>query len=597
MNRIEKDPKLIKLQTILESCNYTEASSLAQKSNQSYETLKTSFSNITSNLAMKEIWDDDISAEINGNLVSGISNIIDACKSPADQIMITTGNSVATLVTNIENYSQKVDEYNENVDHYNQLLDSKPAEKTKNKDGEWVRNSSYTTWQHNCNTTVAILQTLEKEVNTWKEVSEQVITNLKSLLSPLNIETVKSLAVSNKTSENYESSSAEKFGYKEGYTASGTILRDEQGNIISETYYIMNKDGTIVQTGVITYNADGTSKIEEYIKNYENPGTTEIIETVKQELEEKQLPEELAYLNGSMNPESENVKTNTKYSHSENGEEIVYSEETHAEKTFADGTELSSDEKAQGILGENGEKLPNQESEDTTITHSDGTEKDIHRETTFVSGIKDEEIITVSSQGEVEATFNTDYVAAYQDNTTGYQVEAENSVTNNAITDTTTTISSITYRTDDNGQSYAEEVVMIRDNNDPQCGKITYGDNEEYTVSRQEDGSLLVSESCTDKNGNRKTDSYEIGQTNAEFKVVNHETGEVTTNTINIDNPLDQFTVDNAYQTSRMDAGFKAEASMDGNHFLWWGTGETVDVVNPYEKDPSYSFSLTIIDN
>ena len=78
---------------------------------------------------------------------------------------------------------------------------------------------------------------------------------------------------------------------------------------------------------------------------------------------------------------------------------------------------------------------------------------------------------------------------------------------------------------------------------------------------------------------------------------MNHETGEVTTNTINIDNPLDQFTVDNAYQTSRMDAGFKAEASMDGNHVLWWGTGETVDVVNPYEKDPSYSFSLTIIDN
>lgn len=591
-----KDTILMDIYKYIENCNPSCGTTLSTKSTDSYDNLATELNSVTTSLGLKDTWDDEISVEINGGLKSGIDSMIASCKSPADQVISTVGISVEKLITSIKTYSDKVDEYNAQETALKNL-GSCPSQYII-KDGIETYNSEYTAWQNNNSRIRGIMTTLEQEINTWKTSSDSLVTTIKTLLLPIGSEeTITVLNTATGTTETYEGTPLEEFGYGEGYRISGTVIKDADGKIISETYYIINAENEVVQSGTITYNADGTKNIEKYIVKYEEPTTTAEIEAEKAELEKQGIPAEMAYLDENVTPEEEAVTTDTDIFPDENGEGDDFNKTEHREATYADGTEVVSDTTTTGSVDDETQALvPEHQTEDATITAADGTAYDYHAETEFENGQRDTTAATLSADGQVVAEVNTDYVAEYTDRNTGYDVSVTNEVVQTQ--ETTTTTSRITYRENEAGQVYADEAVVVRDNADPACGSVTYSNGEGFTVERNENGDLVVTKYRTDKNGNIESDSEIItDQANAKFTFTNHQTGEQTVTNINISNPLDEFTVSNTYQTARIDTGYNPDAAMERINFLWLGDGTDVTVQSPWEEDPAYTMSLDVIGN
>ena len=92
------------------SLSASDGASLAQKSTESYVALKAEMSNVIGRLDINT-WDDAISAEINGSTKTGLETLIEACKSPADEIMIQVGNNVEKYNDGFVNYRNKVIKY------------------------------------------------------------------------------------------------------------------------------------------------------------------------------------------------------------------------------------------------------------------------------------------------------------------------------------------------------------------------------------------------------------------------------------------------------------------------------------------------------
>lgn len=591
-----KDTILMDIYKYIENCDPSCGTTLSTKSTDSYDNLATELNSVTTSLGLKDTWDDEISVEINGGLKSGIDGMIASCKSPADQVISTVGTSVEKLITSIKTYSDKVDEYNTQETAL-ENLGSCPNEYII-VDGVEKYNSEYTTWQNNNSRIRGIMTTLEQEINTWKTSSDGLVTTIKSLLLPIGSEeAITVLNAATGTTETYEGTPLEEFGYGDGYRISGTVVKDAEGNIISETYYITNAENEVVQSGTITYNADGTKNIEKYIVKYEEPTTTAEIEAEKAELEKEGIPAEMAYLDENVTPEEESVTTDTDIFPDENGEGDDFNKTEHREATYADGTEVVSDTTTTGSVDAETQALvPEHQTEDATITAADGTTYDYHAETEFENGQRDATAATLSADGQVVAKVDTDYVAEYTDENTGYAVSVTNEVVQTQ--ETTTTTSSIVYRENDAGEVYADEAVVVRNNADPSCGSVTYSNGEGYSVERNANGELVVTEYYTDKNGEIQKDSEVImDQDNAKFTVTNHQTGEQTETNINTSNPLDMFTVSNTYQTARIDTGYNPDVATEGSHFLWNCDGSAVEVQNPWAEDPAYTMSLDVIGN
>lgn len=595
----EKDTALMDVYKYIETCDSSVASSLSTKSSDSYEILQKELNSVTDSLGMKDTWDDAISLEISSGVKTGIDGMISACKTPADQIIASVGTAINTLVMDIKSYSDKVDEYNSQESKLNNLGSCPPQYETV--DGQEKYNPAYTTWQNDNSRIRGIMSTLEKEIDTWYKASNDQITFVRSLLSSIGSEkSTAALGSAVVSVTTYEGTPLEEFGYGDGYKIQGTVVKDANGNIISETYYIINNDNVVVQSGTITYNADGTKNIEKYIVTYEEPTTTVKIEEKKETLKEESAPEVLAYLDEDVVPETETVTRDIDIYQAADGNGEDYTQTEHSEQEFTDGTTVVSDTTTTGNVevvptdtGDTEKVLVPEESTETgTITTADGNVVDYETHTVYEDGKKDEATTVLTEDGKELATVDTDYVANYDDGMTGCEVDVQSNVVTTEAT--TTTKTSVVYKTDDNGVAYADEVVVTRDNSDPSCGSMRYSDGSGYDVTRNEKGELVVTEYYEDKNGEIKQSDSEVipDATNSTFTVTNPDN---TTETyqLNMSNPLDQFTVSNSYQTARMDEGYNAESAMEGCHFLWNGDGDPVEVQNPWGDDETgYSFSL-----
>ena len=118
--------------------NGAMGTTLASKSNDSYQSLSTSMSSVIGNLGI-DTWDDAISAEINSTTKTGIDTMIAACKSPADQIMTEVGTSVDNFNTGFLAYREAVKQHNDKYTEYtNYSVGNKPSDTDSEAYDDWV---------------------------------------------------------------------------------------------------------------------------------------------------------------------------------------------------------------------------------------------------------------------------------------------------------------------------------------------------------------------------------------------------------------------------------------------------------------------------
>lgn len=593
---MEKNAELTGIYKNIQNITSTNFKNMATETLAAFKTLSANVKSMTEELGI--VWEDNVSTEIIES-ENVIYEMIETASLPLVNIVPLTGDIVDELNNAINTYNKLVDEYNNLESQCNEKersLGSEPSRRDGMDDDTYsslLRN--YRNKKQEINNLRGAMDTKKIEIDTWEDQALSLVTKLKGLLSEIGSETSNSAISSVATSvpKTYENYPATEFGYGDGYTVSGTILTDNNGNKVSETYTVVDALGNVVRSGLITYNSDGLPNREEYV--IEEPEPTDISQA-KDEATIKDLSSAAVYLDDETKPEKETHDTSIEYAKNEDGDIDYTATDKHSE-TFEDGATIKGTEKVDGSVlevtsdtGETTQKLvPEHAEDDFTLTTPEGEVFDGHSETTFVDGREKLKEVTLSQDDEVVLTQKDETIVEYEDKALGYDVNA--SQTEVMSGGNTTTVRTTGYFTDSDGAVFEEEVTIVRDNNDPQCGYVQMANGEKYEYTRDENGSLVETHTQTDKNGNEQTETSIIEEETAVFTTTNCATGETTSQTINLDNKLDTTMVEFTYQNARMEAGYKAEASYEGIHHLY--SGGDVDIQGVWDSDPQYTMSLT----
>ena len=99
--KITKNESLVAIYAVIKDCDTSAATTIAERSNLSYDNLKSGIDTVIDDFGIGDTWDDDIELELNGTAKTGIDDMILSCKSPADQIIISAGTNLAKLILHI----------------------------------------------------------------------------------------------------------------------------------------------------------------------------------------------------------------------------------------------------------------------------------------------------------------------------------------------------------------------------------------------------------------------------------------------------------------------------------------------------------------
>lgn len=555
--KITKNESLVAIYAVIKDCDTSVAATIAERSNLSFDNLKSGIDTVIDDFGIGDTWDDDIELELNGTAKTGIDDMILSCKSPADQIITSAGTNLEKLITLLKSYDEKVDEYNINVDEYNNLGERPKRYIYDEETGESKYNSKYTIWVNDESRLSGTLNTLNEEIMSYETSSNEAINLLKNLLTPIGSETsIGALATSVGTTDTYEGKrDLSYFGYDEQYSIRGTTVKDANGNIIKETYYILSPTGEVVQTGVITYDENGSPNISQYIKKYEEPTTVEEIEIAKTAATERGEIQEVVYLDQEIKPEEE--KSSTDYDVDSDGKGKSIRE---YEITYVDGTSVEGRETKKGEFDTEGEHLNGEVVDEGTITTSVGEEFDFENREIVANGRVEREELTVTQEEAPVLTRNTDHVADYKSSWSGLDVGVDYVESDNS---SEITVTQRVVMDDGSGNPVEQIITITRNKDDPFCGSVTKEDGTMIEVYRDENGDLYQRETYTDKHNKVVVgDSFPVREDYASF-VVN---GESTT--VNMDNPLDMEQVSLAYQNARIEVGYDVSHAIEGQHHL-----------------------------
>ena len=337
---------------------------------------------------------------------------------------------------------------------------------------------------------------------------------------------------------------------------------------------------------MITYDENHNKNVEQYVVEYEKPSTSEEIEEAKKAIEQKGEPAELEYLDGELTSEKKNSSSDTDIT----GDKFETTEDK--EETFSDGSKVQSKKTTTGSVteGKEGQELVAEESHEEGTIETKGESFDYEKDMRFKDGKPKRESTTLKQGEQTVAKVDKEHVAEYSDSATGYDVTVQNETVTTSTG--TTTTNSVTYKTGDDGEVYAETVQMVRNNDDPRLGSVTYADGTGYEVTLNEQGQYVSTEKTKDKNGNIVENSEVIASDNDATLTITNQDGTVTTMDINTENPLDQYAVANAYQTAAINSGYKPESANQGIHFLWQCDGSDIPVQDFMKNNPATIFSL-----
>ncbi len=587
MGKIEINSTLSDIFNIIKECDINNGSMLSEKSDASYDNLKSSFESAIEPLQIKNVWDDQISMEINGSVKSGINNLIESCKTPANQIILSAGINANTLKNSIKTYIEKVEAYNAKDDELI-ALGSCPPETILDSQKNRVRNPRYYSWQSNYSAITGIMNTLSNEIQTWENSSNESMNIIKELLSPIGSKSSTiALGKSSTTTTVYEGTSVEEFGYDATHKIEGTVVRDENGNIISETYYILDADGNIVQTGVINYNADGTKNVEEFIKTYEMP--TDVTNPSVELLGDTTGLGK--YVADETIPTTTEKSTEYEYdTDKETGQETFKSTEEYSNQ-YSDETTRTGTLKAEGVVVD-GETVP-QHSVDEFILNKSGSEYNGVTDTVYgTGGHVEAETVIINQDGEQVLQISDETVAEYRDSTIGANVE----VTKTSVDDgTTTTMTSEVISTAGN-QVYQQTDSLVTQNVDPQVGTVIE-DNNVTEVYRDETGQLWQKEGIINSDGV----SEFIGNPMAidDEKAILTMTaadGSSSSIVVNPNSSLDLYRMRVEINNANVESGWKEGTALAGRDLMMLMDGENLEVCS-VDGTVQYTFEYTSPEN
>ena len=193
--------------------------------------------------------------------------------------------------------------------------------------------------------------------------------------------------------ENIDASDIDPKYNSSDYTIEGTETKDANGKLLSRTYTIRDKNGNVIRTGSITYDADGKPTVKSYIEHYDKP--TPLVTIKEKAPDGDPTGEALALLDPAV--EAATTESTEVITYNEDGSE--YKSESEVKKTFDGGGHTEMDYETTGKVKE-GELLPEERNGEGDVTTSEGDHFDAETHETWT----DEQDGDVTHKSEIELT-------------------------------------------------------------------------------------------------------------------------------------------------------------------------------------------------
>ena len=183
--KIIKDTNYVNLKTKLSSVEGSGLRAVGVKDYGAFYNLKSNIIEKLNSLSSSGTWNDQTSAKIQNEMVSGIKSIIEQYEKPINIVMMTVGGHVDELKKALDHYDNNVDNYNALVDEFDKV--KKPA-KDSYKVGSFFDSEKYESAIRNytatCNSYKANIDSIYTFIINLSTHISTVITTIKTLMSP-----------------------------------------------------------------------------------------------------------------------------------------------------------------------------------------------------------------------------------------------------------------------------------------------------------------------------------------------------------------------------------------------------------------------------
>ena len=514
----EFDPALKKVYDAIKDASPGSLGSFASANESSISALQGGLDAAIGSLT-QQAWIDSISAKISDSQ-SKITELLKNCTDPAHQILGKVGPNTTSLISALDNYNDTITKTNNEVAECNREIDvlngmeQYKTTTTTDADGnthtKTEERDEYTQQVNKINGIKGDLQTKDDLLKTWKETAEGYIAIIKGLLSPIgseasnaafNMSVGRTVSWDDIKPEDIDSK------FKEGYTAEGTRTYDANGNLISCTYTIKDKDGNIIRSGTIHYDSDGKPTIVNYVEHYDKP-------TPKDEITQYAVKGDdtgyTAYFDDEIEAEKTEVESKTEYVGDTDGDgKENYEEKSHEKKEFTDGAKTDMNYETEGeavvVQNEDGttdvDKQPEVRDGKGTLTTAEGEVLDATtHEEWGIYGRKETEIDLKDQKTGDTVVDSTDTTFEVDDDKfgTGLLTEESSSVVDEASEDFITVYSGKTLSDSyDGDELYTEGYTAKVSKKDPNIVEMDIDDqypNHKAVTHYNEEGKLIETE-------------------------------------------------------------------------------------------------------
>lgn len=268
VNIMDKKQEYIEMYNYIKSSPSGYFSSLASKADESLNLVSTQINQIIEKLGASDTWDDSISWTINQTTGIGIPEMIKACQEPAIAATRKIDSILDSLKTSLNKYDLLVDEYNELDSELKKSYSSVPERTIKeyfmdeNGNFEYDENGNKKIKSETTNidyinytNTQAKLDDLKKDIDSYIDLIDNEYDQLKGILSEVGTDafaTANGIAIGNGEIKN-SSSFAIEYGYDDEYFTEECVQYDENGQVVSIAYRVLDKDGNVVENGICEY--------------------------------------------------------------------------------------------------------------------------------------------------------------------------------------------------------------------------------------------------------------------------------------------------------------------------------------------------------
>ena len=274
MSEVEFNSELKTVYENIKSSNPSTLATLKSTNESELSTLETKIKGYLDSLTSADTWKDDVSAKIK-TASETFTSLIEKCKEPGGSVLTATQGAVTSLQTGLEDYDNKLEELNAKIRSYNKKVDQEPSPRyTTDDQGHQTttETDAYKTWTNELTALSEIIQHMNDELEELESMCKALIEQIKGLLSALDSEASNdALKLGIEITKQWlpDAGDIDERFKNGGYEVTGTETHDKDGKLVKRTYTVYDRDGNVVQTGVIEYN-ESEQEISRVTKNYRN---------------------------------------------------------------------------------------------------------------------------------------------------------------------------------------------------------------------------------------------------------------------------------------------------------------------------------------